>query len=79
MPQRFRRKRWRRGVLEKSRGTLGKEHPNTLTAMHNLAWTYQTQGRSTDAAKIQEEVLEKRRRILGEEYPHTLFAMHISH
>jgi hypothetical protein len=42
--------------------------------MHNLAFTYQAQGRNADAARIQEEVLEKERRILREEHPHTLTA-----
>jgi hypothetical protein len=44
--------------------------------MHNLASTYQAQGRNADAATIQEQVLEKRKRIQGEEHPHTLTAMH---
>ena len=44
--------------------------------MHNLALTYQAQGRNADAAKIQEEVLEKSRGILGEEHPDTLSTLH---
>jgi Tetratricopeptide repeat len=45
---------------------LGTENSETLTAMHDLALTYQAQGRNADAATIQEGVLEKRRRIAGE-------------
>ena len=66
------RSRWWR----RRRRILGEEHPDTLSAMHALALTYQAQGRNTDAARIQEQVLEKGRRILGEEHPHTLSAMH---
>ena len=66
------RSRWWR----KRRRILGEEHPETLSAMHALALTYQVQGRNTDAAGIQEQVLEQRRRIQGEEHPHTLTAMH---
>jgi tetratricopeptide (TPR) repeat protein len=63
-------------AVEMFTSSLGIENSWTLTAMHNLAWTYQSQGRNADAARIQEEVLEKRRRILGEEHPDTLGAMH---
>ena len=58
--------------MEKVGGLLGEEHPNTLSIMHDLALTYQAQGKNTDAAKIQEEVLEKKTEILGKEHPDTL-------
>jgi hypothetical protein len=54
---------------------LGVEHPDTLAAMGNLASTYRAQGRTGEAAALQEEVLEKCRRILGAEHPHTLTSM----
>src|SRR4051812_143376 len=40
----------------------------------NLAPTYYSQGRWSDAEKLGLEVLEQRRRILGMEHPHTLTA-----
>ena len=43
--------------------------------MNNLALTYSDQGRTGEAAALQEEVLQKRRRILGEEHPDTLRSM----
>ena len=46
-----------------------------LTLMANLAVTYSDQGRTDEAAVLQEEVLQKRRRILGEEHPNTLTSM----
>jgi tetratricopeptide (TPR) repeat protein len=58
------------------RSLVGTENSDTLTAMHDLALTYQVQGRNADAMRMQEEVLEKRTRILGEEYPDTLTTIH---
>jgi Tetratricopeptide repeat len=54
----------------------GREHPDTILAMHNLAVTLGDQGQLDEAAKIEKEVLEKRRRILGDEHPDTISAMH---
>jgi hypothetical protein len=44
------------------------EHPDTLTSMGNLALMYQAQGKTVEAAALQEEVLEKHKRILGAQY-----------
>ena len=63
-------------VLEARRRILGEEHPDTLRTMHNLASSYQSLGRTKEAAEMQEKVLEVRRRILGEEHPDTLGTMH---
>jgi Flp pilus assembly protein TadD len=52
---------------------LGKEHPDTLTAMNNLAGTLYAQGDLAGARKLQ--VLAASRRVLGEEHPDTLRAM----
>ena len=54
---------------------LGAEHPDMLTSMGNLASCYRAQGRTAEAAALEEEVLEKRRRILGAEHPDTLTSM----
>ena len=54
---------------------LGDDHPSTLTSMNNLALTYGDQGRTGEAAMMQEEVLQKRRRILGDDHPSTLTSM----
>ncbi|KAH6971486.1 P-loop containing nucleoside triphosphate hydrolase protein [Ilyonectria sp. MPI-CAGE-AT-0026] len=62
-------------VLKDKSQTLGNEHPNTLTAMENLATTLLTRGQLSKAAEIQREVLQKKQRILGNENPHTLIAM----
>ena len=58
-----------------AREILGEEHPDTLLTMDDLAWSYQSLGRTKEAAEMQEKVLEVRRRILGEEHPSTLGTM----
>jgi hypothetical protein len=62
-------------VMEASSRVLGEEHPDTLSAMANLAATYRNQGRSKDAEELEVKVMEARSRVLGEEHPHTLTAM----
>ena len=54
---------------------LGEEHPDTISAMNNLANTLGDQGQLDEAAKMSKEVLEKRRRILGDEHSFTITAM----
>ena len=39
---------------------LGKEHPDTLTSVNNLALLYQTQGRSPEAEPLYRRALEGR-------------------
>ena len=54
---------------------LGKEHPDTLTSMNNLAQTLYAQGDLAGARKLQEQVLEAMTRLLGKEHPNTLTSM----
>jgi Tetratricopeptide repeat len=62
-------------VLEALGRLLGKEHPDTLTAMNNLAGTLKAQGDLAGARKFQEQVLEASVRLLDKEHPYTLTAM----
>jgi hypothetical protein len=62
-------------VLEATARLLGKEHPDTLTAMSNLAQTLYAQGDLAGARKLEEQVLEARGRLLGKEHPDTLTSM----
>ncbi|KAJ6535347.1 hypothetical protein DFH09DRAFT_1324968 [Mycena vulgaris] len=62
-------------VVERQGMILGKEHPDTLSAMNDLAITYSNLGRLQEAEEFQVEVLEKQRKILGREHPYTLSAM----
>ncbi len=51
---------------------LGKEHPDTLTSVDNLAALYQAQGRLAEAEPLYKRALEGRERVLGKEHPDTL-------
>ena len=62
-------------VLEKRRRILGEEHPDTLRAMNNLAFTLGDLGRHNEALTLKQEVLEKYQRIFGENHPDTLTSM----
>ncbi|KAM0539953.1 hypothetical protein ACHAO7_011667 [Fusarium culmorum] len=64
-----------REVFEKRQQILGDEHPDTISAMSNLAITLSDQGKLDEAASMMKEVLEKRRRILGDAHPDTITAM----
>jgi hypothetical protein len=62
-------------ALEARGRLLGKEHPDTLTAMSDLARRLQMQGDLAEARQLQKQVLDARGRLLGEEHPDTLKAM----
>jgi tetratricopeptide (TPR) repeat protein len=51
------------------------EHPDTISAMNNLANTYESFGKYADAEKLQIQVLDMRSRFLGEEHPDTINVM----
>ena len=53
----------------------GKEHPSTLTVMHNLAHTLSYQGKYAEAEKMHRETLALREKVLGKEHPDTLTSM----
>lgn len=62
-------------VLTMTRGDLGEEHADTLTAMNNLALALSDLGIPERARELQEKVLAVSRRTRGEEHPDTLTAM----
>jgi eukaryotic-like serine/threonine-protein kinase len=66
-------------LLKKSRdhflAARGREHPDTLAAMHDLANSLHAGGRYAQALALRQEVLEVRRTLLGPEHPDTIRAM----
>lgn len=62
--------------LDISERVLGREHPDTLTSMNNLALTLDYQGKHEEAEKINRQTLEISERVLGKEHPDTLTSMH---
>ncbi len=54
---------------------MGREHPDTLTSMNNLATAYADAGRLDEAVKLHEETLKLRKKKLGQDHPNTLMSM----
>jgi tetratricopeptide (TPR) repeat protein len=54
---------------------LGREHPETLTSMNNLALVLSEQGKYEEAETIHRQTLELARKVLGREHPNTLISM----
>ncbi|CAE7072710.1 unnamed protein product [Rhizoctonia solani] len=65
-----------RRMLRTNEQTLGKEHPNTLALMHDLAITYCNGKQLQNAAEIFRPLYEARRKLFGQEKPITLITMH---
>jgi len=58
-------------VMETSLRVLGQEHPSTLTRMANLAWTWKSQDRYTEAVDLMALCMVLRAKVLGDEHHHT--------
>jgi hypothetical protein len=58
--------------METFKRVLGEEHPDTLTSMNNLAYTYKSQGRLSDALELMKSCLHLRERVLGSLHPDTI-------
>ena len=56
--------------METRKRVLGAEHPDTLTTMNNLAFTWKGQGRDADAITLMMDCVRLRRHVLGTEHPH---------
>jgi serine/threonine protein kinase/Tfp pilus assembly protein PilF len=56
--------------------SLGADHPDTLTTIHNLAIAYRDSGRLADALTLFEDLLKMRRSRLGAYHADTLVSMH---
>ena len=50
----------------------GKEYPDTLTSVSNLASVLQHQSKYEEAERINRRALDGYKKVLGEEHPHTL-------
>jgi tetratricopeptide (TPR) repeat protein len=62
-------------AVRRRKRVLGQDHPDTLTAMGNLAVTYWNQGRQKEAEELQEQEMEISKSVLGTEHPSTLISM----
>jgi tetratricopeptide (TPR) repeat protein len=54
---------------------LGKEHPDTLNSMNNLAEVLDSQGKYKEAEEMHQRTLELQEKVLGKEHPETMTSM----
>jgi hypothetical protein len=54
---------------------LSDEHPDTLTSMHNLAFSLQSEARRKEAVALMERCFQSRQQVLGEQHPHTQLSL----
>ena len=64
-----------RQALELQETVLGKEHPETLAGMNNLAMVLSDQGKHEQAEEMLRQALGLSETVLGKEHPHTLTSM----
>ncbi|KAH7131165.1 TPR domain protein [Dactylonectria macrodidyma] len=78
--------RWKKGIYEEAEEinrqaldarekVLGREHPDTLTSISNLAGVLQDQGKYEEAEQMDRRALDARERVLGREHPDTLMSI----
>lgn len=63
------------GALDKRMEVLGREHPDTLRSMREMAVVFKEQGRHPEAASLLRRTLEVQRRVLGPEHPDTFITI----
>jgi hypothetical protein len=56
--------------MEARKKKLGGDHPDTLTSMNNLAFTWKSQGRYAEAVGLLRECVRLQERISGASHPH---------
>lgn len=56
-------------MLERSKKSLGADHPATLNCVNSLAWTLKRQGRSPEAISLMKDCIRRRHRVLGVDHP----------
>jgi hypothetical protein len=54
---------------------LGKDHPDTLASMNNLAESLRLQGKCAEAETMHRQTLQRRETVLGKDHPGTLTSM----
>ena len=58
-------------MIETSKTKLGADHPDTLSSMANLAFTWKEQSRDKEAIKLIEECVMLQTRKIGINHPDT--------
>jgi len=65
--------------MEARSRVLGAEHPTTLTSMENLAYTWRSQERDTEAITLMQHAVNLRTETLGPDHPDTVTSLAILH
>ena len=58
-----------------ARTVYGKDHPDTLTSMNNLAMVLKSQGKYEAAEKMHRQTLQLSETVLGKDHPNALTSM----
>jgi Tfp pilus assembly protein PilF len=64
-----------RQTLQLKETVLGKDHPDTLASMNNLATSLCQQGKYAEAEAMQQQTLQLKETVLGKDHPDTLASM----
>ena len=65
-----------RWILAREEKSLGKDHPDTLSTVHNMAHAFQNQGKYDEALEWYRRVLTGEEKPLGKDHPDTLTTVH---
>jgi tetratricopeptide (TPR) repeat protein len=64
-----------RQTLQLRETVLGKDHPDTLASMNNLALSFHQQGKYAEAEAMHRQTLQLKETVLGKDHPDTLKSM----
>ena len=56
-------------MLEISKTKLGDDHPDTLSSMHNLNFTWRSLGRSAEKIVLTQQCMQQSRKVLRDDHP----------
>ena len=65
--------------MEVRKRVLDEEHPNTLTSMHNLAYTLKSRSRNEEAISLMKRCFHSRKQVLGSRHPSTETSLEALH
>jgi tetratricopeptide (TPR) repeat protein len=63
---------WHERALDGSEKALGRDHPHTLSTVHNMASVFKNQGEYIKALEWYQHALDGNEKTLGRDYPHIL-------
>ena len=61
--------------VETRKRVLREEHPDTLTSIHDLAFTLKRQGHNDKAISLMEKCLQLQKQLSGPQHPYTTLSL----